>query len=294
VVTGNVKEGHKVNAGNNITVFGDVAEADITAGANIIIYKNLISSNVKAGDKQINDTTAFEYLKIYDDLFTKMIGYFIELKQSGKMNPNIKDEIVFKIMLESKFKLHKDKILEGINFISKNKIKSEVSDIWTDCFDVYKMIEEGILSDANSIYSINKALSEFITRFEIINTPADVSLNYCQNSTISATNSIEIKGKGCYSSTIYAENSVVFTGSPGVIRGGQIYGGIRVTAREVGSEAGVLTVLKTSKNGIIEAKTVYQNTILYVGEQIYKIEQPSKMLKAYINKGEIVVEKLKL
>jgi uncharacterized protein (DUF342 family) len=153
---------------------------------------------------------------------------------------------------------------------------------------------EGSITDIKVVITLKHFLKEFIEKYEIISTPADVTLNYSQNSNIFATNNVEVKGKGCYNTNITADNRIIFTGYPGIVRGGQLIARNGITVREVGSSAGVVTVLKTSKSGIIEAAVIYQNTIICVEEQIYRIDYPVKNLKAFMDKGDIVVEKLKL
>jgi uncharacterized protein (DUF342 family) len=159
---------------------------------------------------------------------------------------------------------------------------------------VSRRLDEGELTDIRIAIRLNHFLNEFIEKYAITSTPADVTLYYCQNTNVFATNNVEIKGKGCYNTNISADNKIIFTGYPGIMRGGQLFASGGIIAKEVGSSAGVITVLKTSKEGTIEASVVYQNTIIMVGEQVYRIDVPVKNLKAYMEKGEIVVEKFKL
>lgn len=294
VVAGNVREGLKIKAGNNITIYGNTAEANISSGGNLRVDKNVISSTLKAGDKQIDDLKTIEYIKAYGELINDIINAYNELNKSGKVNTHVSAGAVFKVLLQSKYKHLKDQILEGINFISKNHVNEEIKNTWDEGIKLFKLIDEGELNDVTYALKINKIFSDFICKHDIVSTPADIIINYSQNSNIYATNNVEVKGKGCYNTNIIANNKVIFTGYPGIIRGGEIYGEKGIIAKEVGSNAGVVTVLKTSKEGTVEASTVYQNTTICIGEQYYKIDNPVRMLKAYMDKGEIIVEKLKL
>jgi uncharacterized protein len=294
VVNGNIKEGMKVIAGNNIVVHGDAADAVLISDGNIKIAKNVVASELKAGNKQLSDIEGAKYLGLIRGLFGNILLSYQELKKSGKLQPNISTGLLFKMMLQTKFNHMKDKVAEGVLFISKSKVNKDILKAWDDSFNIYKMIEDGNLSDINILMSLYKILSDFIVKHEISQTPADVIINYAQNSNIYASNNVEVKGMGCYNTNIIAENQVIFSGSPGVFRGGQIFANKAVILKEVGSTAGVLTIIKTSKEGIVEAKTAYQNTVIYIGEQAYKIEYPVKMLKVHMDKGEIKVEKLKL
>jgi uncharacterized protein (DUF342 family) len=294
VVRGNVKEGFKINAGNDVTIYGNVAEANISSGGNLKIERNVISSILKAGDKQINDLRTMQYIKTYGDFINDIINAYYELNKLGKISPGVNIGAIFKVLLQSKYKPFKDQIIEGIGFIAKNHIREDMKALWDDGIKLFRLIEDGDLTDIKYAITINHLYTEFISKHDFISTPADVIINYSQNSSIFATNNVEVRGKGCYNTSIIAQNKVIFTGFPGVIRGGQISGAKGITAKEVGSSAGVRSYLKTSKEGLIEASVVYQNTILCFGEQSYRIDNPVKTLKAYMDKGEIMVEKLKL
>lgn len=294
IVTGNVREGLKIDAGNNITIYGNVAEARIASGGNLKVDKNVISATLKAGYKQIDDLKTIQYIKTYGEFLNNIIDAYYEISKLGKLTNGTSLGSIFKVLLQSKFKYQRDTIIEGIEFISRKVIREDMKNLWNDGVRLFRMIEDGELNDIKIAITINNIFNDFISKHDIISTPADVIINYSQNSNIYATNNVEVKGKGCYNTNIIADNKVIFTGYPGVIRGGQIFGTKGIIAKEVGSNAGVISYLKTSRDGIIEASAVYQNTVICIGEQSYRIEYPVKTLKAYIDKGDIVVEKFKL
>lgn len=294
VVAGNVREGLKINAGNNVTIYGNVAEASIASGGNLKVDKNVISSTLKAGYKQIDDLKTMEYIKVYGEFLNNIINAYYEIIKLGKLSGGTNLGSIFKVLLQSKYKYQRDKIIEGIEFISRKAVREDMKSLWNDGVKLFRMIEDGELNDIKSAITINNVFNDFISKHDIVSTPADVIIGYSQNSCIYATNNVEVKGKGCYNTNIIADNRVIFTGYPGVIRGGQIFGEKGIVAKEVGSSAGVISTLKTSRDGIIEASVAYQNTVICIGEQSYRIDNPVKMLKAYLEKGEIIVEKLKL
>lgn len=294
VVAGNVREGLKINAGNNITIYGNVAEASISSGGNIKIEKNVISSTLNAGSKQMDDFKSMEYLRGFEEFLDSIINAYYDITKLGRLPGGAGLGSLFKVLLQSKYKTQRDKIIEGMEFISKRPVSEDLKVIWNEGVKIFKAIEDGELNDIKNALSTNNTFKDFISKHDTISTPADVIINYSQNSNINATNNVEVKGKGCYNTNIIAANRVVFSGYPGVLRGGQVFGEKGITAKEVGSNAGVVTILRTSRDGIIEANVVYQNTVVCIGEQSYRIDNPVKTLKAYLQKGEIVVEKLKL
>lgn len=294
VIKGNVKEGMKVKAGNNLTIQGSVADSLIISVGDVNISQNVICSEVRAGDREFVDTRAFEYLSIFSEFLNKISIAFMELHESGKLSSKVNIGLVYKMLFQSKFKDIREKLYEGKEFIEKNNPKNEVAEMWKKATGVLSIIEEGGMNSNALMTSVKDVVDNFIYKYNVASTPANVTISYSQNSNIFATNIVEVKGKGCYNTNITAENKVIISGQPGVFRGGQINAKNSIQLREVGSSAGVLTLLKTSKEGIIESSVVYQNTLITVGEQIYKFDNPARNVKAYIAKGELVVEKLKL
>lgn len=294
LVKGNVLEGLKIAAANNINIYGSAAGAVIISGGNTKIEKNVIKSILKSGEKQINDSEAFNYIKKSNEFVIKILEMHSKLVKIGNLPQNLSDGQLFKVLMESKLKKYKDSILEGNNFIMKNKVREDILELWHDVIKIYEYIEGCSSCCVEKANCLKIKLEDFIEKFEAISTPADIIVNYCQNSEVYASNNVEVKGKGCYNTIIKAENKVIFSGYPGVMRGGEVYGANGIEAKEVGSNAGVMTLLRTSKNGVIQADIVYQNTTIRIEEQSYVIDNPVKMLKAYMDKGELVVEKLKL
>lgn len=293
VIKGSVREGMKIRAGKEVMIMDDVEDAQVLAGGNIKIGKSVISSIIKAGEKQLNDSLVIEYLKDFSDFIEKITKIWHELEKSGKFNSNIKIGHAIKILLESQLKPEKEKIIKHNKFIAENS-EDNFCDVWNRCINLYHLIEREAISNCNMLNQFNEFLRNFIDSYRFEDNLANVTLYYCQNSEIYATNDVEIKGKGCYNTNVFAGNSVIYDGYSGVYRGGQVYAKNLIKLAEVGSQAGIITILKTSFDGIIEAKVAYQNTILYFGESSYRIEYPCKQLKAYVKNGEIITEKFRL
>lgn len=292
-VLGTVKEGFKIKAGNNVIIHGDVLEAEVTTNGNIVVKKNVISSNLIAGSNQINNEKAFKLIEeVYDILKTSLIA-LTELIKLGKIKIDKNIGRVLMLIIESKFPNKMQQIIKNDEFISSG-FHDEIYVNWKKLFEHIRMIRNNELIDYEGLTNILKEVGNFINTFQLLNTSADVFVSYCQNSKIFASNDVEITGQGCYNTNIVAKNEIRFVSDRAVFRGGHMIAEKAIRASEVGSSAGVVTVLKTSKYGIIEAKVAYQNTLIQFEDLTYKIEYPVRNLKAYIEKGELIVEKLKL
>lgn len=292
-ILGDVKEGMEVKAGNSILIKGNVAEGKIHAKGDIIIEKNVISSEIHSGEKQITEKMLIDTISLYHDFLNSLNEAVNEVLANGKLSKSIGLEQIMKVLLESKFKFVKEIIDKGNNIAQSKDINEKLKELWSKINNFQNLILQRKINKLDEVLLTKKLISNFIETYTLLNTPADVSVGYCQNSKIFATNDVEVKGKGCYNTIIIAENNVLIYGKPGVLRGGQVVTGGNIKVREVGSNAGVPTVLKTTKKGIIEAEIAYNNTILCFDEITFKLEYPVKKLKAYISKGELIVEKLK-
>jgi uncharacterized protein (DUF342 family) len=294
IIKGSVQEGMKIKSGNNVNIYGDAVNSEISSGGSIKIARNVIACNIKAGEKQLNEIEAVKYLKIFGDFLIKLCQWYNNTVHSVGVHAKDNPGIVYKMILESRFGGFKDIIENANTFFSRNIVKEDIHKLWDTLINVFKIIESGKMSNSDILLNTLKVINEFVESYNILLAPADIIVQYCQNSTLNATNSVEIKGKGCYNTIITAENTVRLSGAPGVFRGGKIFAGKGIYVGEAGSTAGVATVLKTTKEGTIEAQVAYPNTIIGIEEQLYKIEYPVRKLKAYLNKGELIVEKLKL
>lgn len=293
LVKGNATEGLCINSGNSLTILGEATEAKLYAGGNVTVQKSAILSTIVAGEKQLAEVQGVDEIKNINGIFNKIIEGYQEIKSAKKVPQHVRDNQILKIILESKFNSFKSHIAEVNESVFKHCYNQNLKDAWKESTGLFKLIENNLINNIEIIKNQSKKLNEIINNTDILLSPADVVVGYSQNSTIKATNDLIVKGKGCYNTNVIVENKAIFTGNPGIFRGGQLYAKNYISIKESGSNAGVLTILKTSWDGTIEVKLAYQNTILNIGDQIYKVDYPVKMLKAYIQKGEIIVEKLK-
>ncbi len=124
---------------------------------------------------------------------------------------------------------------------------------------------------------------------------ADIDTEYVQASKLEALGSVFIHGKGQYNSEITALKNIEFLQEKSVCRGGIISAGKEIKLKTVGSEAGVNTILKVPKDGVITADIVYSNTVFCIGEKQIMLDVSSKNVKAYMDKmGDIEIDKLLL
>ena len=194
-------------------------------------------------------------------------------------------------MIENKFKLLPKLSRSILNYNMSQGIQQ--NPITT--FIINKLLGLGPLKIKKfmELESFEEFLEEEIEELEnLIVIPTDVYLGYAQGSTIEASGSVFITGKGQYTSNITALNNIEFTSEHSVCRGGMLCAGYEMKLKTVGSASGVNTILKVSKKGRIIADIAYNNTIFCFGEKQIMLEVSSKNVEVYLDKtGEITIDK---
>jgi uncharacterized protein (DUF342 family) len=288
-----VEEGMEVKAGNELKVGQNVESATIRAAGEITINGNVLNSTVTAGSENV------ERRKYYDDLINLKtvivdLGAATEqIIENNLLGQRSMGEIV-KILIENKFKLLPQLVRSILNYnMSQGVQQSEIT-----TFIINKLLGLGPLKikQIDEIENFKEILEEEIEEIEgLIVIPADIYLPYIQASTIEASGSIFINGKGQYTSNITALNNIEFTSDNSVCRGGILFAGSEIKLKTVGSTAGINTILKVPRKGRILADIAYNNTVFCFGEKQMRLERSSKNVEAYLNKsGEIVIDKFVL
>ncbi|MBZ4663116.1 MAG: hypothetical protein JG776_813 [Caloramator sp.] len=294
-IDGNVLEGIKIVGGKEIIIKGNVVQAEIYSNSDINISGNVIGSNLTVGAQAILYITIYNYLIDIKDYLSKLNRAIFDILQSKNNEQFTQDKLskLLKIIIFSKFKNEKEKVNNNYNnLINLPKLDLNMKKQLQVIQNYINSME--VNGDINLINNTLKIVESLIQNITIDISPADIYVMYCQNSNIISTNNVEILGTGCYNTNINAENSVIFKLNNSVLRSGKIEAKKYIKAGEVGSTHGVTTTLKTTKEGVIEVEIAYQNTILIFDEIKYKIDEPVKKLKAYVKKGELIVEKFKL
>jgi len=294
IISGNVREGMKVEAGNSILVKNNVAESEIIASGDIVIKGNVIHSNVSAGKE---DVLILDYLSdllsMKNDL-SKLIGSISQLKEMNLITRGTSDGEIIKTLLETKFKnlpqtslkiakriINQQNTEDELLFIIKNKILN----VGPHNIENYEELNDAITIIDNKILVLDMNLT----------LPVNVALDYCQDSVIKSSGNIIITGKGEYVSQLVASDSIIFEKDKSLARGGVMRAGKEIRCKIVGGLGGVSTKLIVGNHGQIWSEIAYQNTSFIIGDREYILDVPSKNIHAYINDArELIVDKLKL
>ncbi|ADK14006.1 DUF342 domain-containing protein [Clostridium ljungdahlii] len=296
IIHGNVKEGMKVECGNDLIVEKEVERASLNAKGDISIGQTVVSSQICGGGDSVKKIKAMEHLSKFNKNMEQLVGAVKEIKDYNLLGKSKKDGEIIKILLESKFK----KLIKlGINVIADLNVESD--DYQEDKivrFIKTKLIGMGPIS-IKSYSELNELMKIIEDKIEELKDtralPVKVVLSYCQDSNIQSSGDIIIKGRGEYISQIDANGSIEFLQEKSVARGGILKAENEIKCKIVGSVAGVSTKLQVeSKGGNIWADVAYHNTVFKVENKEIVLDSPSKDVHVYLKEGDIVVDKFVL
>ena len=288
-----VEEGMEIVSGNTVLVGKNVESAKITASSDVTINGNAINSTIIAGQNSMNKKKYLLSLNNVKNIVAELYSAVIQVSNNSILEGRKPGELI-KILIENKYKglvtlceeILKECELQGIkdspitSFIKKKIIG----------FGPLNIKGEEELLDF--IDFLNEEAEELET-FEV--DEANIRVKYIQSSKLETIGSVFIEGKGQYTSEITALNSIEFLQENSVCRGGILSAGKEIKLKTVGSEAGVNTILKVAKDGVITADIAYNNTTFCFGEKQLILDVSSRNVKAYVDDmGDIVIDKLLL
>lgn len=297
VVNRNILEGRKVKAGGNVTVYGSITDGEITSGGNVTVNQNIISSRIKSGCTDVARLKIIAYLESFKKGFLEIFTAVRVLKETGKVPITYKDGQIIKLLFDTKFK----GVFKDVNDFRSTvlEIRDSVGgELLTLTAKIVKYFSGNgplLIENAQELMGFGDLCEiQTVALKEQLKEPSRVEANYIQNSTIETSGSIYIYGKGCYNSNLYCSREVSFERPGSVMRGGEIAAGGNVKIYELGSPGGAMTLVSTSKDYEITCDTAYTNSIIKIGNMSNRLDAPVKKLKAYLYKGELMVEKSKL
>lgn len=295
MIYGNVMDGMTVDAGNAITINGNVERAKITSKGESLIKGSIISSQVLAGGENIIIQNLINNLEALKQELSSLSKVAEEIKKLNLLGADRKDGEIVKVLIETKFKDIPRlcmKIAAGITMEKKDQ-KDELLEVMKG-----KLIGLAPINMEHywEVDDIVKIIKDKINQFKsFLSIPVNLRIAYCQDSTLESSGDIYIFGKGEYVSNIKGNGKIIFEGERSIARGGVLQSNDEIRCKIVGSLGGVTTKLCTSGKGHIWADIAYQNTIFVVGSREYMLDTPSKEIHAYLGKDEdIIVDKFKL
>lgn len=296
VIYGGVKEGMTVDCGNSLIIYKDIERSEIKAKNNIEIKGNVITSKVIGGGEDAIKQRCITDLENINLIIKNIILAIEEIKKFNLLGEGKKDGEIIKVLIENKFKNLTRLCIKTIAFLNMEKemdVEEALVIALRDNLIGLGPINIQHYGELDLIINLIDEKLEYLKG--LVSLPVEVKFSYCQDSKIESTGNIILNGKGEYVSEIISNDGVYFTNSKSVTRGGIIHAKNIIKCKNVGSPAGVPTILKVEKDGHIWINIAYQNTKLIIGAQEFIFDVSCKDIHAFIGSDkELKVERLKL
>jgi uncharacterized protein len=289
-ILGDVDQGMTVKAMSNIVIHGLANSANIVAGSQVIINKNVINSHVTVGKSTLSMARIGQLLKQIAEQLENVYGVIEHLYSTSAFKTSDVSTMglssVIRIMTEKRFQTLPVLVKEY-----KKVVEKAEQDLTLD--DGYKQLDVDL---TNSFIKLLPAqlkgpedLLVLIRRVKEMHgysvTPPEpnavVSIPYAQNSEIYCSGDIYITGQGSINSRIHSEGKLYVDGS---VRGGDIYAAMGAEIEEVGSRGAAPTRIRVAEGQTIKIKSVMEGTIIQIGNRSYQFFQSEQNVFARLNR----------
>ena len=295
-IQGSISEGMSVLAGGKLLVQGSVNSAAIQSGSHLTVQKSVINSALLAGGIE---ALLLQLQPVIDDLEYNLNNLLL-MVQTLKNHPRFKGkEIQGKALTQMVRMLAGTKIPDLAQLIKDFHQRVKKMNEHTMSFKLPSDFLQNLDKLAEDLtYFFSESTDSFIdcevllTRLRYVKEdvkknpvpPCDISVGYCLNSLLDASQNVWIHGQGAFQSEIKAMGEIRITG---ILRGGNLHAGGNVFLNEVGSDSGIITNIKVPSKNKITMKKAYENTCISIGKQTYRFTMPRTNVDAYMEKGKI-------
>lgn len=274
VVLGDVKESLAVKAGGRVEVKGNVFHARIIAGSQGIIRGNLIGGHVSVGGELAVYMKIVALLNQICPQLKKLHHAFLQLKNHPRFSvEDLKkrgDGYLIKLILEMRFAEIPRLCEELLELLPQMSLPDEAGE-WRTMQKVLQIVAKRFIGanplNIASITEVKTCMDYFIkvrTYLEdLLDTPADIEVSYCQNARLDATGSITVTGSLVYGCDMTAGRDIRIWGE---CRGGSYSAKSSISARSAGLNETVRTYWTVDEGGSLGAGIFYPGVRLAIGE----------------------------
>ncbi|NLJ79716.1 MAG: DUF342 domain-containing protein [Firmicutes bacterium] len=284
-VLGDVTESLTVKTGGLVEVKGSVYHARVVGGNGVFIQKNVTGGQVRAGGFLDDCTKAQALLKQLIPELKSLRKTFNQLKQHPRFSTgDLKTRghgYLIKLILETRFP-RIPKLSAKVQKLFQNQ--DGLEEDLCQAFTVLGYVSKSFLgTNPLAIKSISEVdrqiecLEEIGTVLEgISGQRADIKAHYAQNARLEATGNIVISGSLVYGCEFTAGYAITMAGS---CRRGTYFAGKTISAKSVGLNETVKTVLSVGEGGSIRAEAFYPGVHLRIGQAKMIIQETRRNLE---------------
>lgn len=290
---GSVAEGMSVEAIGEIFILGNTNMSTIKTNGTIKIAKKVIGSTLSAGKGNMIDEVTRDILVCIKMDVDRMISSIEQLIQSPAFQmrdlPKRGLEPLIRLLIIQKFQTLPISIKKYHEML--NEWEDLLDKKWLDLGE--EMYRYFLTSIPNKVVTLpellalSKRIEEQSRQSDELNVlHSTITALYAINSTMYCRGDVNIFGKGCYNSKIYADGKITVNG---ILRGGEVYGGLGVHANEAGSELGVATKISVPRNQTVTINKAREGTEIIIGTVKHVIQTEEHNINVYLDQHEKIV-----
>ncbi|MEG6616031.1 FapA family protein [Peptococcaceae bacterium 1198_IL3148] len=259
-----VAEGMSVFSSADVEVGGSVYEAKVIALGNLTIHKNVISSFISVGGMLEFQDDLKTKLQIVNKSLIELYQLLVVLKQrSNELGKQFPTGQMIAALIGKKFG-DLPKIVDELYTLSKQNavISANIKDLISELIVKFRRLGWHKAKGIEEVQIMQQRVATALTYLDALGeSKGDVVVSYALNSTIESAGDVRVVGKGCINTIIKAKGNVIIDS---IFRGGAITCQGTVKIKEVGSEIGAKTSIKTSGK-VIQIEKAYSNVLLAAG-----------------------------
>ncbi|WP_438315559.1 flagellar assembly protein A [Sporosarcina sp. FA9] len=294
-IYGEVFDQMSVDAIGDIEIHKAVNSATITSSRGVTLHRNSNGSKITAGNLKFTPTGYSTQLESIIETVDEIIELLGKLTSSDnfKSSEYSKGSIqpLIRSLIGRKFPEFPIKVKKFVELISDNKIPVE-SEMWSALGISLSQQFLSLSPGKTPQESLGKLLNDMQDHVERTSETMDgkayITAPNAMNSSLYCSGDISITGHGCINTIVQAEGYVQVNG---ILRGGEVYGGLGVNVGEAGSISSSATVISVPHNQTIRIDKALEGVILKVGQNVYKFTEPVFHVRAHINsKDKLIVD----
>jgi hypothetical protein len=291
IIYGNVLESMIVESLGNVYVFGNVYRATITATGSIFVSGNVTGGYLYSGYFGV----------IYNRLYTltkQLAGHFNQLIESASLMINIIHEQgkyvevghLLQLLLETKTPDLLNTIQLTMNALQEVRNTDQIE--WSNLRDQLVLVSNRQdyvnLDDLNTLEELERLLIQTYSTIEQMqDNKVTIEFSQCNGAVIKSNGDITISREGTIQSQLFAKERIIYKHEDSVCRGGEIEAGGIIWLKAVGGVSGGEAIIKS--NYKMHANKIYMAKIC-IGKWTRHVQEPLQNVKAYLEKGNLIIE----
>jgi uncharacterized protein (DUF342 family) len=287
-VTGDVEETMKIEAKGDVLIKGSVNMAKITAGNAILINRNVIGSEITAGQSNMLIADMSQLLGEMSEHTKQLVASIHQLHRSPafKIADLAKSGLstLIKLLLEKKFHSYSTLVKQFVEMVQKGR--NALDEEWIELADrlnkSFLIYHPDGLKGLDDLTDLKNTIDQF---FQISTSDPEpnssITIPYTLNSQIYCSGDVSVIGQGCYNTKIHSLGTLQVKG---FLRGGEYFASMGAVIEEVGSDkGGVSTLITVPSDQTIKIKRVMEDTTIQIGKRKHKFKEESMHINARLD-----------